>query len=76
MSNNVKYFMYSSTQFKKRKEIEAKIGRKYIPGVVIVNGTPRQYTEIVSSPSNSRYSDALILISGDINTIKYTKEET
>lgn len=66
-----RYFMFSSEQMKIRKEADKKIGKTYKPGQVLVNGRYRQYTEIVSDPSNATYPDAILVASGD--KIKYKK---
>lgn len=71
--NNNKYFMFSAAQMNERKQIEKKIGRNYTPGTVLVNGVYKPYTEIVDNPKNCRYSDAIIVIAGDINKITYKK---
>ena len=70
---SIRYFMFSKTQMVKKKEIEANIGRTYVPKTVIVNGTSKEYTEILDDPNKSRFSDAIVIISGDIDTIRYTK---
>lgn len=72
-NNNIKFFVFSLTQFKMRRDIEAKLGRTYKPGEVLVNGVYKQYTEILNDPKESRYPDAIIIASGDIRYIKYKK---
>jgi hypothetical protein len=39
-------------------------------GTVIVKGTPKKYTSIVTDPKQSR-SDAIVVLKGDIRKIKY-----
>lgn len=73
MSSNIKFFIFSLTQFKMRKDVEARLGREYKPGEVLVNGVYKQYTEIVNDPKEARYPDAIIIASGDIRYIKYKK---
>lgn len=73
MSSNIKFFIFSLTQFKMRKDVEARLGREYKPGEVLVNGTYKQYTEIVNDPKEARFPDAVIIASGDIRFIKYKK---
>ena len=68
---NYKYFIYSSSQLKERTDIEKKIGRKFIPGTVVVGSTKQQFTEL-SDTGNSRYSDAKIVAEGDIDKMNYT----
>ena len=70
-----KFFLYSNQQMKERKDVEKRIGKTYIPGTVLVNGTWKEYTEI-SPTSNSSYSDAKLIIEGDISNIKYKKSSS
>ena len=71
MAETVHYFMFSKTQLDKRIEIEKKMSKRFKPGEVIVNGVRKPYTEIVTNPKNSRYSDAVIVTYGDKSKIKY-----
>lgn len=72
MGKNV-IFVFSSSQYKMRKETEKTIGKIYTPGVVLVNGNYKQFTEILSDIKDSRFPDAQIVASGDIDKIKYKK---
>lgn len=67
-----KYFIYSSSQMRDRTNIEKKIGRKFIPGTVVVGNKKLQYTEL-STTGVSRYSDATIVAKGDVSKMSYTK---
>lgn len=70
-----KYFIYSESQLKFRKEVELKMGRKFKVGHVIINGVRKPFTELSSSPK-SIYSDAKIVAQTDnIDLIKYTLPE-
>lgn len=69
-----KYFLYSSEQLKLRKSVEAKMGRTFKTGTVIVNGTRKPFTELSSKPT-SRFSDAIIVASGDPTLMNYTLPE-
>ena len=67
----IKYFLYSSEQLKMRKSVESKMGKNFKPGVVIVNGTRKPFTELSSTPI-SRFSDAIIVAQGDPTFMNYT----
>ena len=56
MEQTKKYFLYSATEAKIRSEVEAKMGRKFHVGIVIVNGLKKPFTEI-SSTVKIGYSD-------------------
>lgn len=69
-----KYFIYSSEQLKLRKSVEAKMGKTFKCGTVIVNGTRKLFTELSTKPI-SRFSDAIIVAQGDPTLMKYTLPE-
>ena len=69
-----KYFIYSSEQLKLRKSVEAKMGKTFKCGTVIVNGTRKPFTELSTRPT-SRFSDAIIVAQGDPTLMKYTLPE-
>lgn len=70
-----KYFMYSKEQHDTRTKIEAKIGRVYIPGVVVIAGEERLFTEI-SDRFNDRLKDVITVYQGDPSDVRYTKPKT
>lgn len=70
--SNYRYFIYSATQMKDRTKIEKNIGRKFVPGTVVVGAKKLQYTEL-SKTKSSGYSDAIIVAEGDITKMSYTK---
>ena len=63
--------MFSKTQLDSCIQLNKKMNKRFKPGEVIVNGVRKQYTEIVTDPKNSRYSDAVVVIYGDKKSIKY-----
>ena len=80
MSDNIyqRYFMFSASHYIKIKETEAKNGNKdYKFGTVIVNGYPKIYTKCTKNPKSYTdvYSDAKILVSGDMRKIRYSDPE-
>ena len=71
MPETIHYFLFSRTQLDMRIELEKKMSKRFKPGEVIVNGVRKPYTEIVTDPNNSRYSDAVIVTYGNKKDIKY-----
>ena len=71
-----KYFIYSPTQLRFRRQIEEKMGKRFYPGYVIVNGVRKAFTEL-SSSKESRYADAIVIAEMDdaVNNIKYDLPE-
>lgn len=70
-----KYFLFSFEQMKQKTEVEAKIGKKYKTGRVLVKGNYKQYTEISNFPYNKRFSDTIVVTSGKLSEMKYKDGE-
>jgi len=76
MSNIIydRCFIYSREQQETKTNIETSAGRsKPKFGSVIVKGVPKIYTDIITSMDKARYSDSILIIKGDIRTIKFTE---
>lgn len=69
-----KYFIFSHEQLRFRDKVESKMGKRFKPGHVIVNGVRKPFTELSTSPK-SRFSDAIIVAEGDPTLMKYTLPE-
>ena len=67
-----KFFLYSRQQLALKKELQAKIGKKFRVGWVIVNGVKLNVTEI-NSTGVSRCADAKLITSGDPAKLTYSK---
>lgn len=75
MSNNLyeRYWIYSRTQMEKIIKANEKAGRPSPTfGTVIVNGTPKIYTDKITDMSRAPFPDSILLIKGDERKIKYT----
>lgn len=70
--NTMRYFIYSEEQARLRRTIEFRLGKKFLPGTVIVNGQSKFFTEIVDSTSKIKNSDAVIVAYTDIKKTKYS----
>lgn len=69
-------FIFSKEQMDNKIAIETDNGgKKRKLGTVIVNGIPKTYTDIVLSMDKTRFSDSILLLRGDIRTVKYTQPE-
>ena len=67
-------FIFSQTQMDELMKLEKARGSVApVFGTVIVNGTKKTYTDILTSRNNIRYPDTRILIEGDIRSIKHTE---
>ena len=67
-------FVFSREQMDNKIKIETSNGGKKPKfGTVIVNGIPKTYTDIVLSMDKVRFSDANLLVRGDIRTVKFTE---
>lgn len=81
MANNItgrkyRYFIFSQKQYQERSDAEEKLGRRYIPGKVMVHGLYKDFTEISTSPSNPRYADGKLLAEGYLDQIKYVMNKS
>lgn len=66
-------FVFSQEQMNEQKRTEEKLGKRYTPKQVIVNGSPRIYTDILLDKTSIRYTDTRIVVVGDIRSLKYTR---
>ena len=69
-----RYFMFSNEHLNKIKELATKNGDMNPKiGKVLVAGNYKKYTHMTNDPESytRRYSDARIILSGDIRKIKY-----
>ena len=71
-----KYFLYSYEYLKSRNIIEEKVGKTFVCGTVIVDGSLKEFNIISDTPTINRYPDARIIAEGDIENIKYTDIST
>lgn len=67
-----KYFLYSDEQFKEKNEILGKVGKTFSPGVVVVNGKRRNFTQVSNGSSIPRFIDTIIVTEGYIEDMTYT----
>lgn len=68
-------FVFSKTQHDEILELERKHNNKIKFGQVIVNGISHIYTEMIPPGRQSRFSDARVLIKGDIRKLKFTTRD-
>jgi hypothetical protein len=69
--------MFSNEHLNKIKELAAKNGdRNPSLGKVLVSGNYKKFTHMTNDPESysRRYSDARIVVAGDIRKIKYETE--
>lgn len=69
------YFLYSETQEKERKNIESRLGKVFVPGVVVINGQRNYFTEL-SRKNYNRYADCKIVAEGWKSKMTYTNIST
>lgn len=71
------YFLYSKEQLNTKNETLSKIGKRFEPGVVVVNGKKQKFTQMSTNPgSMSRYVDTKIVAHGDTTRLTYTEPKT
>lgn len=69
------YFLYSETQEKERNTIENKLGRVFVPGVVVINGQRNYFTEL-SRKNTNRYADTKVVAEGWRSKMTFTNIST
>ena len=73
------HFLYSDEHIKEQNNILKKCGKKFVPGVVTVQGKRQSFTNISNKPTISRFIDTKIVASfNDISEATYipTSKET
>ncbi len=73
----MRYFMFSNEHLNKIKELAIKNGDMNPKlGKVLVAGNYKKFTHMTNDPESysRRYSDARVILSGDIRKIKYETE--
>lgn len=78
MESNIykRYFVFSKEQMDKIKSINAKMSKRITFGTVVVNGSAKIYTDIVTNMDKCKYADSILVTEGDIRRIKYTNPTT
>lgn len=71
-----RYFIYSRQQQEDKMNIDRKMGRNSKFGTVLVNGVAKTYTDIVTDMSKCKFSDSILICSGDIRKIKFVAPST
>ena len=67
-------FVYSPTQKEDLFRFRQTNSTRQIKlGTVIVNGVPKDYTDMITDMSRSRYSDSILIAKGDIRRMKFTE---
>lgn len=72
-TTNVKryrYFLYSSSQYDMRVDIDKNVHKVFVSGKVFIKGKWAPFTEISSSPNNT-FADSKIVAEGYLEDMKY-----
>jgi len=75
-SKEYRYFLYSASQEKMLIEVNNRVGKKYIPGEVWVNGNYKKYTQISKTSIDTMNGDAIIVAKGYLSDMKYTSSQS
>lgn len=67
-----RYFIYSEEQIKEKNEILDKTEKQFEPGIVVVNGERKRFTQLSKTPTLNRYFDAEIVAEGEIDNFVYS----
>lgn len=68
------YFFYSREHVQERNKILSSRGKKFQPGIVIVNGKRVNYSQMsANKDAMKRFVDSRIVASGEQSSFTYTK---
>jgi len=67
----IKYFIFSREQLNMKRNVAKKISQEYTPGSVFMGNKPKEFTDMIDDPKLAKFSDSIVIISGDPTTIKY-----
>lgn len=65
--------VFSREQLERNKELYTKIGEPLPKRYVILNGKPKQYTDILKSENNIIFTDTKILVVGKQSKLKFSQ---
>lgn len=63
--------IFSREQLKKNKEIYEKLGEPLPKKYILINGKPKQYTDILKSEDNIIFTDTKILLTGKKSLMRF-----
>ena len=66
------YFLYSREQITEKNKVLSPQGKKFKPGIVIINNRRVEFTQLSSSPDMPRFIDTKIIASGEVSSFTYT----
>ena len=75
-SKEYRYFLYSASQEKLLTEVNNRIGKKYIPGEVWVNGQYKKFTAMSKVSVDTMNGDTILITKGYLSDMKYTPSRT
>lgn len=70
-----KYFLFSAEQLNQKNEILKKVGKAFEPGIVVVNGTRKKFTQISDTATMDKFIDTVVVAQGDVDKLTYTKPQ-
>lgn len=70
------YFLHSEEQIKEKNKILKKQSKQFQPGIVVVNGTRKEYTVKSDKPSLDRFYDAKVVAEGIDEMFVYEEPKT
>lgn len=69
-----RYFVFSRDQMDDQRRRAEKLGQVAKFGKVIVDGIPKEYTDILLDMKSAKYPDSILIAEGDIRSITYIKK--
>lgn len=73
----MRYFIYSQDQYNEKNNILKKQNKKFVAGVVVINGSKKNFTTLSSKPTLERFYDGKIVAQvEDEKVLTYTDPKT
>lgn len=67
------YFYYSDEQIKEKNQMLKMSGKKFVAGIVVVNGKRQRFSQITTNKeAMKRYIDAYVICEGILGDMTYT----
>jgi hypothetical protein len=65
------YFLYSREQIREKDNVLSPQGKKFKPGIVIINNKRTEFTQLSSSSDMPRFIDTKIVAQGEVSNFTY-----
>ena len=72
----IKYFIYSQDQYNEKNTVLKARNKEFVPGIIVVDGTKKNFTALSLTPTLERFVDSKIIAQGDPDSFVYSMPKT